>query len=402
MLTYFPTPYPGEWWYSVLCRYHVRSGNTKYASTLRELYGERSAVHGRLFPGADCASVIACIPGGILKLDRILLEHTLMPYYLRFYPEERKKEIFSLLLAGKSAGLTNIEIKSPGGSEGPKYCPQCYEEDLKQYGEPYWHTEHQIPLMPICCRHKCLLKQQEIKFSRLSEVFLPLSSISHEESKTETLKIWMEPLAKMLRSFLVLPFYTAPAFGYSNLEYALLSQGYGIDKIQKNESIDVKKVIRAAEVYYGNAISNQYLSKLSPSVLRRMLTWKLTSPERYALLAVLLKLEPNTVFGKEIKNTDTLLEQLCLFKEKGVAYSKEWLSKQMGISPSQLDSLARKYGIEPFWKQCGREEKKRTKCIRILLTSEELQRVKCAARERGDGQLAVFARMILLSNIQKS
>ena len=25
MLTYFPNPYPDEWWYSVLSRYHVRS-----------------------------------------------------------------------------------------------------------------------------------------------------------------------------------------------------------------------------------------------------------------------------------------------------------------------------------------------------------------------------------------
>lgn len=33
MLTYFPTPYPGEWWYSVLCRYHVRSGHAKHQTT---------------------------------------------------------------------------------------------------------------------------------------------------------------------------------------------------------------------------------------------------------------------------------------------------------------------------------------------------------------------------------
>ena len=40
MLQYFPTPYPDELWYSVLGRYHVRSGNPNSATTLRELFGE--------------------------------------------------------------------------------------------------------------------------------------------------------------------------------------------------------------------------------------------------------------------------------------------------------------------------------------------------------------------------
>lgn len=142
------------------------------------------------------------------------------------------------------------------------------------------------------------------------------------------------------------------------------------------------------------------MSKLSHGVLQRLLTWKLTSPERYALLAVLLGLNPNAVFGEETKNTDVLLEQLCKFKKSGVAYSKKWLSREMGISPSQLDSLVRKYGIEPFWKQCGRAEKKRTQCIRIMLTPSEMERVKEAARKHGNGQLAVFARMVLLTQIE--
>lgn len=33
MIPFFPTPYPDELWYSVICRYHIRSGNpsVKYA-----------------------------------------------------------------------------------------------------------------------------------------------------------------------------------------------------------------------------------------------------------------------------------------------------------------------------------------------------------------------------------
>ena len=93
MLTCFPAPLPHEWWYSVLCRYHVRSGRQKFSATLYELYGTRPLSHGRLFPGGDCFAVIKQLPEGIFPLEQILLEHTLMPYYLRFYPLAKKQSV---------------------------------------------------------------------------------------------------------------------------------------------------------------------------------------------------------------------------------------------------------------------------------------------------------------------
>ena len=73
MLTYFPTPYPGEWWYSVLCRYHVRSGYSKHATTISELYGDHPMVHGRLIPGGDCATILSNLPPGVLSIDDVLV-----------------------------------------------------------------------------------------------------------------------------------------------------------------------------------------------------------------------------------------------------------------------------------------------------------------------------------------
>ena len=78
MLTYFPSPYPDEWWYSVLCRYHVRSGHSKYATTISELYGGRPMVHGRLVPGGDCAVILSNLPSGVQSIDDVLQNHTLI------------------------------------------------------------------------------------------------------------------------------------------------------------------------------------------------------------------------------------------------------------------------------------------------------------------------------------
>lgn len=42
MISFFPTPYPDELWYSVICRYHIHSGNSCAKHTLRQLYGDNS------------------------------------------------------------------------------------------------------------------------------------------------------------------------------------------------------------------------------------------------------------------------------------------------------------------------------------------------------------------------
>ena len=39
MISFFPMPYPDELWYSVICRYHIRSGNPSFKYSIRELYG---------------------------------------------------------------------------------------------------------------------------------------------------------------------------------------------------------------------------------------------------------------------------------------------------------------------------------------------------------------------------
>lgn len=398
MLTYFPTPYPGEWWYSVLCRYHVRSGRQKAATTLHELYGEHPLTQGRLFPGGDCCAVMKRFPDGILSLKAVLLEHTLMPYYLRFHSPEKRQSVFSNLLAGRSGGLTSIQIQTPSGTQGLKFCPICRSEDTETYGEPYWHREHQIPLMPLCPKHGCRLRLVEIPLSRLSEMFLPLSSIDVVNEANPANKTWEPLLTAALNSILSLPFETGPPLEYSNLENALLSAGFGIHAIRGYVSLDAEKLKESCINFYGKSIGEQYFAKLSPAIIYRVCRWKLTSPERYALLTVFAGLTIESLLGLEIPVVDPLLKKLLDYKEKGLAYKKEELAQLVGVSPHQLDSLAKKYHVAPFWKQCGG---KRTETLRITLTQEEKQRIAKAAAIHGNGQTAVFTREILLREVNR-
>ena len=391
MLTYFPTPLPGEWWYSVLCRYHVRSGHSKYATTINELYGGRPMVHGRLIPGGDCAAILSSLPPGVLSIDDVLANHTLLPYYTRFFAADKKLQVWEALRAGKGSGITSVRTQMPDGTEGLKYCPVCYHSDTTQHGEPYWHREHQIPLLPLCPTHKVPLVTVPVKFARLSEMFLPLVSIRCQEATTEDTKPWAEPLTDMMMALLCRGH--VPTVVYNNLSITLLNAGYGVDKIGKQQALSVVKIQTAAREYYGEQIYEQYFAKLSAAILARLTNWKLSSPERYALLAVMAGLDADTLFGPTLDTTDPLLEELLCYKETGVVYAKNDLAVKMGIQPKQLDSLAKKYQFKPFWRQIRQD---RNHCIRLLLTDSEYDMLSKGAKENGSAPLAVFVREIVL------
>lgn len=392
MLTYFPTIFPDEWWYSVLCRYHVRSGYAKYATTICELYNGRPMVHGRLIPGGDCAAILSNLPPGVLSIDDVLANHTLLSYYTRFFPSDKKRQVWDTLRTGHGSGITSVRTQMPDGTEGLKYCPTCYLLDAEKYGEPFWHRVHQIPLLPLCPTHRTPLIAVPVKFARLSELFLPLASIQHLENKDSVKKPWMEPLTDMLTALLCGCY--VPTVGYNNLYTALIKAGYGVDKISKYQALDIKKVRETAKEYYGEQIYEQYFGSLSAAVLSRLINWKLSSPERYALLAVMIGMDADTLFGLALDTTDPLLEKFLCYKETGVIYGKHDLAAKMGIQPGQLDSLAAKYHIEPFWRQI-RQDRKR--CIRLLLTDQEYEVISKAVKETSNEPLAVFARRIILN-----
>lgn len=351
-------------------------------------------VHGRLIPGGDCAAIVSRLPPGILSLHEVLIRHTLLPYYTRFFSAEKKRQVWHALCSGHGSGITSVRTQMPDGAEGLKYCPVCYHSDTTRYGEPYWHREHQIPLLPLCPTHKIPLVTVPVKFARLSEMFLPLAFIHCQEATTEDTKPWAEPLTDMLMELLCKNH--VPTVGYNNLSITLLNAGYGVDKISKYQTLSVEKIQAAAREYYGNQIYEQYFAKLSAAILARLANWKLSSPERYALLAVMAGLDAETLFGPTLGTTDPLLEKLLRYKETGVVYGKSDLAAKMGIQPGQLDSLAKKYQVKPFWRQIRQG---RDRCIRLLLTDSEYEKIQKAAAENNSEQLAVFARMTLLSVI---
>ena len=140
MISFFPSPYPDELWYSVICRYHVHSGNYCAKHTLRQLYGDNFCAPSLMLCG-PIKALLAQLPQGFLSARDVVMQHTFFPYYARFFPTQRKRSTYAYAVNGNPAAVHRMGISQANGNHcsAMRYCPVCYQEDLQLYGEPYWH-----------------------------------------------------------------------------------------------------------------------------------------------------------------------------------------------------------------------------------------------------------------------
>lgn len=179
MISFFPTPYPDELWCSVICRYHIRSANLCVKHTLQQLYGEHY-YNASLMLCGPVQHILAQLPDKLLSAQQIILEHTLYPYYARFFPASRKRATYGYVQSGDPLAVHRLGIYQSGITHRVmRYCPACFVEDIAQYGEPYWHRLHQLPDMQICPKHHSWLVDTDVldESSRQLTLCLPTLEI---------------------------------------------------------------------------------------------------------------------------------------------------------------------------------------------------------------------------------
>ena len=326
MLSFFPTPYPGEWWYSVLCRYHLRSGNAKFQTTIRELFqGRPRAMIGAFFPNNTVYQLCSQLPSSF-DINTMVLGHTPFLYYMRMYTVSQKEDFLKALCKGEATTPTYIWKTAGGKSQRLRYCPLCAKEDAAQYGEAYWHMLHQLPLVSVCDIHQCRLLDASSEPLRLNESFYPLTApeaacgISVDGGSLEIL------LAKLSREYLEMDFKAGPTQKYNNLAQVLLNQGGVI-------SLDVEKLYMQLSNFYGNAIVKRIFgSEASVATRNRIVKWNLSSPERYIMLQGLAGISIETMFS-EVQIPDKMKLRLLDLQATGITYGKKQLAEQLGVKP---------------------------------------------------------------------
>ncbi len=166
MVGFFPCPYPDELYYSLIARFHVRSGNISPKSTIEELFGSRSVTAVVDLP-ANINDLVRNLPiGSQYSSEDLIWNHTMYPFYSAFLPSERVSVIIESMKengGGSIHNRTGIMASSIKDSQFLKYCPLCVEIDRERYGELYWHRSHQIPGVVICTVHNSLLCYSQVR-----------------------------------------------------------------------------------------------------------------------------------------------------------------------------------------------------------------------------------------------
>jgi len=159
MILQFPTPYPDEILYSVLGRFHIRSGNVFLKHTLEDLFGKRTLSATAHLP-SGISSLVERLPENTTIDGKTLIEkHTMYSFYTAFLPKVQAHSIYQDMLSddGKKIYMqSGIMASSITQNKYFKYCSACLKDDT--YGEMYWHRLHQLPGQLMCSKHELWLE----------------------------------------------------------------------------------------------------------------------------------------------------------------------------------------------------------------------------------------------------
>ena len=315
MLHYFPTPYPDELWYSVIARYHTHSGALSWQATMKALFGNaRDADVGSFFPNGSIHKILEQLPPCFLSAQEAALQHTLLPFLMRFQPADRKAAIMEAFLAGEDMRPRYLRATRDIKPRSMRYCPVCVQEDTQTYGEPYWHREHQIGLMPLCPRHHCRLLDKPIPNTRpLGAQYLSLDGQDGAEPDYGA-QDYEIALTGTLYAYLTMPYDLSPNREADNLARATENAGLLSEDSIRKQAFDVDKLHTALTDKYGAELVKHYFGDhITKAHALRLRHYMIYSAEEYALLTVMLVQEPEVLFSpKQVPLTlETRMRELA-------------------------------------------------------------------------------------------
>jgi len=174
-LAFFPTPYPDEILYSVLCRYHIRCGIPNARQTNLTLWG---SIYGKkLYLPDGLEDIAAQIPKEAgHTAESIIRQNTIFPLLKPFLAQSRSDKLLSSMKTGNPNIYSIIGFPKVFTLQHRylRYCLRCIDDDIKTYGEPYWHRIHQVPGVYICPAHSEATIDSAVELNELRREYYPL------------------------------------------------------------------------------------------------------------------------------------------------------------------------------------------------------------------------------------
>ena len=394
-MTYFPTPYPGELFYSVLCRYYISSGIREHNIVKRQLFGSKSGIKmATLYPNAAIHAVLSQLPKGVYDGRDMIVHHTPFAYYTRMYSINEREALLDDLLQGRGKTPTHLWKTFPRGDYALRYCPLCVEEDARIYGESYYHVEHQIPLSGVCVRHKCRLKQIAVANPRLTlnNSFYPLSAMETDKKPDMDISPAELRVSELVREYWMLPASVSPPT-CNNLYQTILNCGYMTIARQTGIIVDKDKLYVALCNYHGaDAVEKAFGAHITTSMANRLKVWEQLLPDRYIMIQAMLGLHTKTVFDPE-PVPDKLREKMERMVAQGGFCTLRQVARTLGLKQYEVNAILRHYNMAPFWREeiPGKSQTVRRGLLRCTVDEAELERIRQYSQELGYRCEGVFA-----------
>ena len=397
MLSWFPTPYPEEWWYSVLCRYYVRTGIKQPSFVKKMLFeGQVGANMGVLFPNHTIVQVVKQLPSELFNIRQVILDHTPFKYYARMYPKKEQQRMLEWLSTGEVFQLSHLWKNYRRTEWAPRYCPVCVEEDTKTYGEPYYHVDHQISTMRVCPQHRCKLQQISVlpPYPALNQRFYPLSAMEKAMEPDYEYEPWEDEISCNVRAYWKPPLSVGPTEGYNNLFQAIKNSGYCLIGRQRTGTyLQRDKLYADLLNYFGRErVEQAFGAGLDGGVALRMERWEHLLPDRYILLQTMIGLPAEIVFS-ETPIQDDMKERMLKAAAEKKFRTYTQAAQELGLKRYELNVLLRTYGMEPFWMVPlkGKSKEVRSSFIRFVLDEDERQEIDAFSKEMGYRCVGHFA-----------
>lgn len=156
-IPFLPTAYPDELFASLLTRTKLHNSTGLWRCLLEEAgYGPIS-VSPHFTPPMQDARLDRLLAVLGYPYPRMLRELTVLPFWLAF--NRTTNGHFRINLESSNGHVTNLSrLGYAQFLPGARYCPACLCDDMKEYGEPYLHRQHQLPVASICTRHGVVLQ----------------------------------------------------------------------------------------------------------------------------------------------------------------------------------------------------------------------------------------------------
>ena len=344
MILYFPKAYPDELLYSQLARYYIKSGYTAYRFAAEALYKNKTIKPNIEFINAFTEEALQAITNGT-TFEEVMLTHTMFPYYARFLNCERRNQALKAVseMRNDYYNLLCFPKNKNAVTRYLRYCPICAKADRQQYGEAYWHRQHQMINVDICPLHYCRLINSDTSINSQASPSL----ITAEESIRDDAEIVISDneieckLAQYIAAVFSSPvdmISTARIGDYlhskmANTKYLSL----------RGQQRNITALFTDYSAYYGNLLNNTLFEQWQ---LQKIFTNDRFGTYEICLLAMFLNISPDELIHMELprkRQQDIFDTEIKRLHKQGLNYAE--IARRLNASYDVVKSIGEgRYG----------------------------------------------------------